>query len=503
MLYPAAEAEVFAAPHGPAEHVVLVVWDGMRPEFVTKENAPTLWELAQGGVTFRNHHSVFPTLTNVNSTALATGVFPARSGLLANYEYRPRLERANFIRTDLPSMVKKGDAATDGHYLGAPTIAELVHAAGGRTAIAGGKTASLLHDRNASEGSVTIFSGETVPPAALAGLVKLLGLFPDAGRTPGVPGDNWTTRALTESLWAEGVPPYSVLWLSEPDRMQHASGPGSPESFAAIKSSDGHLADVLAALEKHGVRAETDVFVASDHGFSTIARAVDLRGLLKTAGFVLTSDGEVPSKRGEIRLVGNGGTVLFYIHEHDGETAARLIEWLQSSDFAGVIFARAGVEGTFALQQLHLDTADAPDVLMTFRWNEGRNQHGVAGMIAALGPNDAAGTHGTLSKFDLHNTLIAAGPDFQKGTTDDAPTSNVDVATTIAQLLGVKSEAGFDGRILREAMIRDGVTGYGVKTQVIEKTRSIPAGMWRQYLRVSVCDGETYVDEGNSELRPE
>ncbi len=134
---------------GQAEHVVLIVWDGMRPEFVTEANAPVLWNLARNGVTFRNHHSAYPTLTNANSTALATGVWPAHSSLLANYEYRPELESAKFIRTDQPGTVRKGDELSHGHYLTAPTIASLVHAAGGRTAIAGGKTTALLHDRQA------------------------------------------------------------------------------------------------------------------------------------------------------------------------------------------------------------------------------------------------------------------------------------------------------------------------------------------------------------------
>src|SRR5947209_18008970 len=69
--------------------VVLIVWDGMRPEFVSEENTPALWRLSKEGVFFRNHHAVYPSATEVNGTALATGVYPNHSGLIANYEYRP------------------------------------------------------------------------------------------------------------------------------------------------------------------------------------------------------------------------------------------------------------------------------------------------------------------------------------------------------------------------------------------------------------------------------
>ncbi|HZR78259.1 MAG TPA: hypothetical protein VFA58_03580, partial [Chthoniobacterales bacterium] len=34
-------------------HVVVIVWDGMRPDFVTEQNTPALWRLARSGVIFR------------------------------------------------------------------------------------------------------------------------------------------------------------------------------------------------------------------------------------------------------------------------------------------------------------------------------------------------------------------------------------------------------------------------------------------------------------------
>lgn len=77
---------------GQAEHVVLIVWDGMRPDFVSAEQTPNLFALAQSGVTFAKHHSVYPSSTEVNGAALATGVYPNRSGIMANREYRPEID---------------------------------------------------------------------------------------------------------------------------------------------------------------------------------------------------------------------------------------------------------------------------------------------------------------------------------------------------------------------------------------------------------------------------
>ena len=39
---------------------VLIVWDGMRPDFVSEEKTPALWRLSKEGVFFRNHHAVYP-----------------------------------------------------------------------------------------------------------------------------------------------------------------------------------------------------------------------------------------------------------------------------------------------------------------------------------------------------------------------------------------------------------------------------------------------------------
>ena len=74
-------------------HIVVVVWDGMRPDFVNEETTPTLWKLAREGITFRNHHAVYPSATQVNGTALVTGVYPGRNNVIANYAYRPEIDR--------------------------------------------------------------------------------------------------------------------------------------------------------------------------------------------------------------------------------------------------------------------------------------------------------------------------------------------------------------------------------------------------------------------------
>jgi predicted AlkP superfamily pyrophosphatase or phosphodiesterase len=484
-------------------HVVVVVWDGMRPDFVSEENTPALWKLAHEGVIFRNHHAVYPSATMVNGTALVTGMYPGKSGIIANHEYRPEIDRKHPIDVEIPAVVEKGDQLSGGKYISFPTIAELVQKAGGRTAIATTKTVGLLLDRHVdhvgSKNGVTLFAGKALPPDALPPIVAALGPFPSAH----LQQDAWTTKALTEFLWKEGVPAFSLLWLGNPDLTEHESAPGAPLALAAIESSDENFAAVLSTLDRKGVRETTDVFVVSDHGFSTIKRSADLRKILRDAGFSAQTEFNNEAKSGDIMLVGNGGSVLFYVEGHAPEVTRRLVEFLQQADFAGVIFTKEPMPGTFRLDQARIASKEAPDVVMAFRWNEEKNQFGIPGMIDADWQREAGkGTHATLSRFDMHNMLIAAGPDFHRGKVSDLPSGNVDLAPTILRILGITPPQQLDGRILSEAMVSMDPATPGLKpeTKTIEAANDFPLGSWRQSLQISRVGSTIYFDEGTGEF---
>src|SRR5437588_6281575 len=529
---------VFCAPAPGAEepnesrHVVIVVWDGMRPDFVSEQNTPALWKLAREGVTFRNHHAVYPSATMVNGTAMVTGVYPGRNGITANHVYRPDIDPHHAVDVELLPVVNKGDDLSGGKYISVPTVAELVQRAGGGTVTAAAKTVGLLLDRkagtNSGDGtgseddsgtggakrSLTLFAGKSLPADVLSSISEKLGPFPSAH----LQQDIWTTKALTDVLWKDGLPALSVLWLGEPDLTQHESAPGAPAALAAIKSADENLAAVLAALDQGNARGTTDVFVVSDHGFSTIERSIDLRKILNDAGFTAKTEFTDEPKPGDIMLAGNGGCVLFYVTGHDEKIIRRLVEFLQQSDFAGVIFTKHPMEGTFSLDQAKIANDRSPDVVMSFRWKDQKNQFGVSGMIDADWQRAAGqGTHATLSPFDMHNTLIAAGPDFKHGEVDDLPSGNVDLASTILQILGIKPPKQLDGRILSELMVNNGhgaasrngglqpaapAPSRKSETKTIETKKEFPRGTWKQSLRISRVRSTLYLDEGNGAFTP-
>jgi arylsulfatase A-like enzyme len=490
-----------AAARNSERHVVIVVWDGMRPDFVSEQNTPTLWKLARGGVTFRNHHAVYPSATMVNGTAMVTGVYPGESGITANHVYRPDIDARHAIEVESPTVVEKGDELSGGNYVRVPTIAELVRRAGGRTIVAAAKTVGLLLDRQVESTSrgVTLLHGKSLPGDALAPIVTALGPFPSGH----LQQDSWTTKALTDILWKDGLPEFSVLWLGEPDLTEHETAPGAPAALAATKSADEKLAAVLSALNKQKTRETTDIFVVSDHGFSTIRRSIDLLKILRNADFRAVTEFSGEAKPGDIMLAGNGGSVLFYVTGHDTTVTRRLVELLQQSDFAGVIFTRTAMEGTFTFEQGNIQNDRAPDVVMAFRWYDSKNQFGIRGMIDADWQRSAGkGTHATLSRFDMRNLLIGAGPDLKRGKTDDLSSGNLDLAPTILQILGIKASSKMDGRILSEAM-KDAMASPKPETKTIEVTKHFPSGTWRQSLQISCVGSTIYFDEGNGAFVPD
>src|SRR6516162_8655823 len=72
------------ASAGRATLNIVLVLDGLRPDAITPEETPNLWRLRQEGVNFTNSHSVFPTVTRVNATAIGTGMHPGSTGILGN-----------------------------------------------------------------------------------------------------------------------------------------------------------------------------------------------------------------------------------------------------------------------------------------------------------------------------------------------------------------------------------------------------------------------------------
>jgi len=488
-----------------SEHVVVVVWDGMRPDFVSPVFTPNLYSLATNGVFFKNHHALFISSTEVNGTGIATGCHPEHSGIIANLDYRPHLGWLAANPTEGVDNIRRADLLTQGKYLRVPTLAETLQQAGIPTYTAGTKPVVFLHDRaNKREGaaaqSVLVYAGNVLPRSATNIVFKGTedSYFP-SNSIPNRNRDQWTTKALAKGLWRQGVPKYSLLWLSEPDASQHANAPGSPNALAAIEHNDQQLGELLKILQEKKVADKTDIIITADHGFSTIGRQVDVLEALKRNKFRAFRRFDDPEK-GDILVVGLGGAMSFYVFEHDDAVTKRLVSFLQTTDFTGVIFTRNPMPGTFPLSAVHLNPPDVePDVVISFRWWPDRNEHGAPGLFASDG-GKGAGSHGSLSPFDMRPNLVACGPSFKRGVISELPTGNIDITPTVLHLLGVQPPHTLDGRVWHEALVNSDKPAPTPQSKKIEASAENGIFRWRQYLSITQVGNAVYFDEGNSQL---
>jgi hypothetical protein len=303
---------VFMALQRP-HNVIIFVADGLRSVSVTDETAPTMAQIRREGVDFRNSHSMYPTVTTPNASAIATGHRLGDTGDFANTMFpgEPALPSAapNLVPTfEDDAVLGDMNARYGGNYLNETTLLAAARARGFSTAAIGKLGPTAIQDVTSRDGkgSIVIDDDTGTPdgfplPADVVGEIKALGLdaaTPDRALNSD-PGDyirsgvhvanveqqNWFAAVAAEVLLprfkAANKPFVLVFWSRDPDGTQHNEGdslnsltPGinGPTSRAAIRNADNDLARLREALRKLGLDKTTDIVVTADHGFSTAAK---------------------------------------------------------------------------------------------------------------------------------------------------------------------------------------------------------------------------------------
>ena len=300
-----------ATPH----NLILFVPDGLRALKVTPETAPAMTDVRDRGVNFRNPHSLFPTFTMANGSAMATGHYLGDTGTFSNtiytgYPSAPAGETVvPFIEND--AVLGDIDAHFGGDYLSEETILKMARVKGFSTAAIGkvgpalifdhtdradrpGLHSIVIDDATGAKTGVPL-SDEMKAALAKANLPLATPSRGDNGkagdaRTPGTLVPNTEQQAWFADVASKVVLPMFkdrnkpfvlVFWSRDPDGSQHNTGdslntvtPGinGPTSLAGIKNADDNLAQLRRAIDDLGLAATTNIVIAADHGFSTISK---------------------------------------------------------------------------------------------------------------------------------------------------------------------------------------------------------------------------------------
>ncbi len=429
----------------PNKHLLLVL-DGLRPDYVTPEIMPNLHALGRRGVVFTNHHAVYPTVTRVNSSSIATGAYPERHGLLGNSVFFPRVEAGRFLDTGQRAELERVQADQDGVLLTATTLGETLQAHGrAMLAVGAGTTGSAFLLNHKISGGAILHTDYASPAALHARVLSELGP-PPAESHPNDPRNRRAVEAFLKVGLTAVNPSVTVMWLSDPDTTAHALGMGHPTTVEALRRVDREVGNIQEGLKAAGLFERYNLWVTSDHGFASYTGAADVRGLLKSFAGTLAD--------GSPRIV-NGETAI-YVRDGNRDTIAQIVRALQKTPGIGAIFTRAAkpgsllgsVEGTLSFDAARWAHARSGEILYSPDWTDGKNAQGIAGTSASTG---VAG-HGSSSPFEIHNTLIAVGPDIKQGATSAVPSGNVDFAPTFLHMLGIPISSTMQGRPLVEAL---------------------------------------------------
>ena len=466
---------------------LLIVLDGLRPDYVVPHLMPTLYMLGQRGVVMNRHHAVFPTVTRVNASSISTGAYPETHGLLGNSVFFPVVDASRFLNTGDRANLLKVETEEPSGLLSTVTLGEALQSAGQRllVASAGSSGSSYLLNHSLAGGAIFHYD-YSLPEGLHSEAIERLGPVPEAN-TPNHARNRWVVDAFLEFLLPSIDPPVTVMWLSDPDTTAHQHGVGHPLTGEALFRLDAEIDRIQAGLEAAGLLERTNIWVTSDHGFSQHTGMADLNTVLAPFSTVLED--------GTPRIVAGPGAI--YVNDGDPSTVEDIVAALQETEGIGAVFTRAeelgsvegAVPGTLSFDVARWDHDRSAQILYSADWTDDVGDYGFAGMSAQGG---VAG-HGSSSPFDIHNVLVAVGPDLKAGATIDVPTGNVDFAPTFLHLLGLEIPSSMSGRVMLEAL-HDEPADEGRVVETSEVVVATDDGRYSLTATLSTVGGSIYLD---------
>lgn len=499
-----------------AKLTLVIVLDGMRPDLFNPTDTPNLYKLRETGVNFINGHSVFPTVTRVNSPSIATGMYPQHAGIIGNSIFIPEIDATGDLNTGDWRVLKQLDQVSDGRLLFVQSLAERLHAAGKTLAAvsSGSSGSAYLLNHRAQQGIGVLINGYleendgvvAYPQSVNAAVLERFGAPPskDADPLGGSAAVDWTERVLREYVLSDVKPDVVLNWFTEPDGTHHDFGTRSPEGTAAIQNDDRNVGLILDKLRELGIDRETNIFVVSDHGFAWNTGAVNLDGSLIDAGLKAAQGSD------DVVIASSGPAAAIHVKDHSPDRIEAIVQHLQAQAFTGVVFTKPAADGctdsacalgslpgTFSTELIHLNNdVRGADIVLTFDWTSDKNVFGVPGTDNEIGEETGPTTgnasgHGSMSPWNVRNTWFAWGADFKDAIVNRVPSSNVDIAPTILALQGLDASE-LDGRVLVEAL--EGGPDYE-KVPVETKTYVSEVDTYRAVIQVTEVGHQRYIDK--------
>ncbi len=258
-------------------------------------------------------------------------------------------------------------------------------------------------------------------------------------------------RALIEGeeLGADAYPDFLGLAFSAMDKIGHNYGPDSPEILDTLLRLDRAIGELLDFVDRRIGLEHTLVSLSSDHGVTPVPEVLAARGLAARR----LGAGEVPcfqqahaalqERFGEGKWFRRG----FYLDRRAARGAG--IEPAEiEAETRRLIEGCPGVVRVWTGSELGDGDGGGDDPIRRLYANSFHPDRGPDLFVQlephVLRPISGATTHGTVYPYDRHVPWLLRLPSGRAATVDE-PVATVDVAPTLAALLGLTPPAGLDG----------------------------------------------------------
>lgn len=479
---------------------LIVFFDGLRPDYITEEQMPNLFAFKKMAAWGKHHHSVFPTVTRVNSASYATGSYPGTHGLLGNSIYIPEVAPNKPIGTTYGDL-SKIPAATSGPLLTTKSLGEVLADAGQKMMVFSSGTTGQAFLQNHTVNGAIVNPGLILPEAFKTQVLSEIGALPeseheDLGR------HKWITDALLKYGLVKNGPLVSAIWFSDPDGAAHEHGIGSDEAVKAIKYVDGQFGRIMEVLRAKGTDERYNVIISTDHGFVTHKEKPGLVDFLIKEGFK-------KNKESDDVVVAEGA---IYVKNHNAKIISDIIAALHKQEWVGAVFTKGikkgdvqgRAKGTLSFDLIHYDHPKRTgDILVAPNWNDAKNDKGYAGTDFSSG---VAG-HGGSSPYEIDIELLASGPFVNGGSITELPTSNVDIAPSILYIYALPIPVEMNGRVIKELfrqypLQKKMERAPRFKKQIVVTTAKYGWGSYKLAAEISVLNGRRYFNYTKTERMP-
>jgi predicted AlkP superfamily pyrophosphatase or phosphodiesterase len=400
--------------------VVVISLDAFAAESLKDPNlpAPTLHGLMKTGAYAAAMQPINPTVTWPNHTAMVTGVNASKHHVLANgLILGQRGTDDPKIQFEAPKKV----------LVAVPTVYDAVHNAGMTTA-------EVDWVAITNPGTIDWSFAERGDPGPIVD-----DLLQDGAMTKDQlahffkPSQAWRDRMYTLAavdIIKKHHPNLMLLHLLALDGIEHKTGYGNDAGRNTIAFLDDRVKDVVDAVREAGDLDRTTFLIVSDHGQESTHFIMHPNALLR--------DSE-SKPGGQTYAIPEGGYALLYQQHATPESTAAL---------AKVFAGQKGVKAALTPDQAAKDgwptpaqTSQAPDLLLyaqdDYRFGDGDKEPFITTALEA-------GAHGYPNTVPLMQAIFIASGRGIKAEGKIPAMPNIDVAPTIAKLLGV-SFTGIDG----------------------------------------------------------